>query len=238
MDAVTNQVGLDEIAKMLRLNRRLPISDQIYDVLRDSIVTLRLMPGASISESSLCKLTGASRTPVRAVLQRLTEEGLIDVFPQQGSFVSLISLRSIRDSHFIRCALESAILRAAAKKWTPEHSAGAREVLRLQEEAISLGEFDRFHEEDDRFHRLFAVYADLDGVLATVQATKARLTRFYRLFGKPTRLPAVPAEHCAIVDALDANDADLAVQRLEDHLNKIFDILRQLPEAYQPYLTD
>ena len=55
-----------------------------------------------------------------------------------------------------------------------------------------------------------------------------------RLLGRPDRLPVVVAEHTAIVDALDAGDADAAVRRLEDHLDKIFQMIERLPDQVPP----
>src|ERR1700760_4683360 len=63
----------------LALNRKLPVSDQVYEALKRAILTLQLMPGSSISENRICRALGVSRTPVRAALARLSEEDLIDV---------------------------------------------------------------------------------------------------------------------------------------------------------------
>ena len=84
------------LAVSLSLNRKLPVADQVYEALKKAIVTLQLMPGASISENRICRTFGVSRTPVRSAIARLREEGLIDVYPQQGSFVAPIRLAADR----------------------------------------------------------------------------------------------------------------------------------------------
>src|SRR5262249_24368279 len=110
------------LAVSLALNRKLPVADQVYEALKKAIVTLQLMPGASISENRVCRTFGVSRTPVRSAIALLAEEGLIDVYPQQGSFVAPIRLSLITDSQFFRKALEVAILLEAAGRWTPAMS--------------------------------------------------------------------------------------------------------------------
>ena len=80
--------GISAVA--FQLDRKQPVSEQIYEALKHSILTVQLLPGASISENTICRHFGVSRTPVRSAIVRLAEEGLIDVYPQQGSFVAPI----------------------------------------------------------------------------------------------------------------------------------------------------
>lgn len=220
------------------LDRRLPVSDQVYFALRRAILTVSLKPGASISENRICRHFGVSRTPVRTAIVRLAEEGLIDVFPQQGSFVSMIKLSEVEDSHFVRCALEVAILREAATRWRPEHAGAARDILDRQSVVIAAGLHEDFLVEDDRFHGYFAEIAGRPGVWTTVLAAKARLGRFIRLSALPGRLPNVVVEHEAIVDALDAGDVERAVERLLHHLDQNFVMMKTLPDHYLPYIAD
>lgn len=222
----------------LELDRKRPVADQVYDALKQAIVTTRLLPGLSLSENRLCRHLSVSRTPVRTAITRLVEEGLIDVYPQQGSFVAPIRLGGISDSHFVRRSLEAALLRDVAKTWTPAMSAEVRAIIDSQDAAIMAKDADLFHDEDERFHRSFSVFAGREGVWSTVLVVRARLRRFMRLFGRSERLPEVVAEHRAIVDALDAGRANDAVARLEYHLDRIFILLEQLPDRYRPYVAD
>ena len=133
--------GLDEpLPLSLVLDRRKPVSDQIYVALKDAIVTLRLPPGTSISENRICRHIGVSRTPVREAIIRLTEDELIDVFPQQGSFVSAIRVSKIRESHFIRKCLELGVLEKAVEHWSSQHAKEAERHLREQDLAVESGD--------------------------------------------------------------------------------------------------
>jgi DNA-binding GntR family transcriptional regulator len=237
-DSVSNAIGLEEVAKAIRLNPKLPLAGQLYDALKQAIVTLRLMPGVMISESSICNSTGMSRTPVRSAIARLNEDGLIEVLPQRGSFVSLISLSSIRSSHFIRRSLEVALLKEVGKNWDQKKSAQAREILQVQLSALASGNEDGFYEADTRFHQMFGTFADLEGCTETIGVMRSKLIRFYRLFNKPERLEVVVKEHTAIVDALDAGNIKLAEKHLVNHIDKAFHLIHSLPETYGPFLTD
>src|SRR5690242_15180309 len=89
---------------------------EAYDALRASIISLQRTPGQRLSEAELARELGVSRTPVREAIIQLRAEGLVEVAPQLGSFVSKISLRSVREAQFAREALESAAVRAAAQR--------------------------------------------------------------------------------------------------------------------------
>ena len=222
----------------IAVDRRRPVADQVYDALKAAIVTVRLPPGASISENRMCRHFGVSRTPVRSAIVRLAEEGLIDVYPQQGSFVAPIRFNEVRDCHFVRKHLELAILAEAAARWTPEMSREARAIVASHAQALAAGDIDQVFVEDEHFHQAFFGFAGREGVWNMVLAAKARLGRFVRLFGKPERLPVVMEEHLAVIDALDQGDAGLAVERLSYHLDVVFHMLEQLPDQYRPYLSE
>jgi DNA-binding GntR family transcriptional regulator len=220
------------------LDRKRPAIDQIYEALKAAIVSVRLPPGTSISENRICRHIGVSRTPIRAAMIRLVEDELIDVYPQLGSFVAPIKLSTIRESHFVRKALELAVLREAAKIWTPALTERARAMIGSQRVAVTHGDVDLFHIEDEAFHRNISLSAGLPGVWNAIQSAKARVDRVHRLAAIEGRLPVVIIEHEAVVAALDAGRTDEAAARLEYHLDRILDLLGMLRERYAAYFVD
>lgn len=231
--------GLDEpLPLSLVLDRRKPVSDQIYVALKDAIVTLRLPPGTSISENRICRHIGVSRTPVREAIIRLTEDELIDVFPQQGSFVSAIRVSKIRESHFIRKCLELGVLEKAVEHWSSQHAKEAERHLREQDLAVESGDRELFHARDEAFHRFLSSAADLNGVWNTIQGAKARVDRLHRLAAFEGRLQQVVIEHRAVIDALNRKDQRGAIEALDYHLDRILALLDLLIEHNQQYFAD
>jgi DNA-binding GntR family transcriptional regulator len=206
--------------------------------LKKAIISLRLPPGTAISENRICRQIGVSRTPVRSAIARLVEDGLIEVFPQKGSLVAPIKLSAVRDNHFIRKALEIAVLRRASEAWTPEHAARSRQVLKGQAAALADGDLERFHELDEAFHRSFCAAADLGGVWSTIQIAKARVDRVHRLASGVGRLPLVIAEHGAILDALESGDSSQAAERLDYHLERAPAIMETLIGSHEKYFVE
>ena len=84
------------------LNREKLIGPQIYQFLLNAIVTVHLSPGIGLKEKEVIKRLGVSRTPIREALLRLEDEGLVQIFPQSGTYVSKIKIEAVLESKFIR----------------------------------------------------------------------------------------------------------------------------------------
>lgn len=220
-------------ALTLTIDRRQSVSDQVHAVLRKAILDVRLAPNELISENSVCKQFSVSRTPVRTAIQRLAEEGLVDVSPQRGSFVAPLRLDGLRDSHFVRRSLELALLRETAPTWTPEMSDAMRRIIADQERMVATQDSDGFFCEDERFHHALARYSGRDGVWSAIQAAKVTLNRFHRYWAHKGRLVDVLDEHRALIDALDRGDAEGAEQALALHLDMVFVIFDRMSEEEQ-----
>lgn len=227
--------GLEGIE--LVLDHRFSVTDQVHAALRRAIVEVRLAPGSPISENSICRQFSVSRTPVRAALQRLAEEGLVEVFPQRGSFVAPIRLVGLQDSHFVRRSLEIALLRQVAPEWTQGMSRKMRRKIAEQKRMIAARDGDGFFHADEEFHHLLATFAGREGVWQAILASKVQLSRFVRSWANPERLADVIREHVAIVDALDGGDAEAAERALVTHLDMIFMIYEGIPEEDQRRLS-
>jgi DNA-binding GntR family transcriptional regulator len=201
-----------------------PTMRSIYALLRSDIVTLRLRPGERLSENELALRFGTSRAPVREALIRLVEDGLIDVRPQRGSFVSRISLKAMERARFVREALEVAIIRRAAERGIPE-------ATRAQSEAAIEGQLgarddpEGFTRLDDMFHRSFAEGTSLVGVWAIIEREKAQFDRI-RFLSLPAVTPvdALIEQHRAILKAVLDRQPDAAEKSIRNHMSEVLRI--------------
>ncbi len=64
------------------------LTDWVYAILKDEILSLRLKPGSQLHIVKLSERLGLSRTPIREALLRLENQGLVEVHPRIGFFVS------------------------------------------------------------------------------------------------------------------------------------------------------
>lgn len=216
-----------------------PVSvSAIHDALRQDIIVLRLTPGARMSENELARRFGTSRTPVREALFRLVDEGLVEVLPQRGTFITRISLRAVRRARFVREALEIAIIRRAA-----ENGLGAAALAKLDsiivEQAAARDEPERFTEADDAFHRAFADGIDVGDVWGVLEREKAQFDRL-RFLSLPNVTPVATliAQHEAMLSAVRAGDASAAERAVRIHLSEVLKVVDALSAHHPSLIVD
>lgn len=213
--------------------------DRTLDTLRRAVITLELKPGAPLSENELAAELAVSRTPVRESLILLREEGLVEVYPQVGSFVSLVDPERVGQAQFIREAVECTSLAQARPPFSPEHVADLRTNLRAQHEADAAGDHDRFFALDEEFHRALLALAGHESAWGTVNAAKAHLDRARRLSLIDTRpMGALAEQHTQVVDAIEEGRLDDAVAALRSHLRAVFEDVERIRAVSPEYFTD
>src|SRR6202020_1383607 len=127
-------------------------AERVYEHLRRRIRELALPPGAPLRKEELALELGVSRAPVSEAIARLAEEGLVEVFPQHGSFVAPIRAADVRESLFIRTALESEAMRRLAPIADAGLMARLDENLARQAAALDAGDLPGFHDLDEALH--------------------------------------------------------------------------------------
>ena len=210
----------------------------IYQTIRTDIIRMRLRPGERLSENELGLRFRTSRTPVREAIVRLVGDGLIEVWPQRGTFVSRISLKAIKRARFVRSALELGVIREAAEHGLPEAArTDAERALAEQQEAGS--DPNRFTDADDKFHRTFANaigYGDIWSILEN-QKTQFDRIRFLSL-PDVTPVDLLIGQHRAILDAVVARDADTAEKTLRAHLSIVVETAAALMRTNPDLIND
>jgi len=221
------------------INRRLPTADQIYHHLRNAILFWQVLPKEPISENRVSGMFGVSRSPVRTAIARLAEEGLIDVFPQRGTFVAPIRLQAVREAQFARLALEVALVCEAADKWTPAHAQALGESLTRQVRHAEARDVTGFYAENETFHLIIARAAGLEGVWKMIQSVKALWDRVGHIANRnPEHLQSVIAEHEGVVLALQKNDREAARAAMTVHMSSLASAIERLRPEHPDYFED
>src|SRR5450631_2439139 len=121
-------------------------SARIYSDLRAELVSLQRRPGEPVSEAEIALSYGVSRTPVREAILKLSDEGLLEIFPQSGSFVSRIPVGALPEAILIRKALETTTAQLAAERATASQILALHSILERQREANAAKQRDAFHQ--------------------------------------------------------------------------------------------
>jgi len=208
--------AMSTTARAPRTNRRL-----VYQTLRRRILTLELPPGAGLSENDLAAALGVSRTPIRESLILLIEEGLVQVFPQVGTFVSRVDATKVADAQFIRESIELASLNDIPDEPDPDLVGTLKENIDRQH-APDIP-VEEFFELDEQFHHGLLGLGGHPNVWSTVVAAKGHLDRARRLGLQANESTVRFAdEHAAVLDAVLAGDRTLAQDRMRTHLRSVF----------------
>jgi GntR family transcriptional regulator, rspAB operon transcriptional repressor len=197
-------------------------ASRIYSDLRTELVSLRRRPGEAISEAEIALSYGVSRTPVREAILKLSDEGLLEIFPQSGIFVSRIPVAALPEAIIIRKALEETTARLAAERATSSQILILHSILERQREADAARDGDAFHQADEMFHATIAEVAGHPGIWKLIQQVKVHVDRYRRLtLPQQGRIAQVIAEHEPILGAIEAHDPAAAGIAMEFHLERL-----------------
>src|SRR5450432_3969639 len=199
-------------------------SSKIYSDLRAELVSMQRRPGEAISEAEIALSYGVSRTPVREAILKLSDEGLLEIFPQSGIFVSRIPIAALPEAIIVRKALEATTAQLAAERAPASQILVLHAILERQREANAAGDADAFHQADEAFHATIAEIAGHPGIWKLIQQVKVHVDRYRRLtLPQRGRIAQVIAEHEAVLTAIEAHDAGRAGSAMSRHLERLLD---------------
>jgi DNA-binding GntR family transcriptional regulator len=213
-------------------------TERVVDALREAIVTLELAPGAALDKAELTTRFGVSRFPISEALNRLKVEGLVDIRPQSGSSVSLIRLADVRETMFLRRALEADVAALLAQRCDAALVADLERSLRYQKAAHEAEDRPGFHRLDLDFHDLMVAACGYPRVRALVESARMALDRARRLLQSPRRHADTYAEHCAVVAAIRAGDPGEASAAMRRHIDSVMTELEQFAKDNPAVFAD
>lgn len=228
---------------MHTIKKHTATSDGVYEQIKEQILHLELPPGAAISEIETAEKYNISRTPVRDAFKRLEREGLLEIRPHIGTFISLIDLNAVSDILYIREVLEYSVLSDLAQMYDPSHGLRIQLILQDQKELLEsdlpIDELSRaFIRSDNKFHTtLFDIAGRKNAInfLYSFNSQYERFRTFINFNGKED-LQKLYDNHIEILDCISTKDFDrLKVcvhHHLYDGVNASRDIIGKAPEYF------
>jgi DNA-binding GntR family transcriptional regulator len=194
-------------------------AERVHRELRRRIRELELKPGSRLHKNEIALEFGVSRAPVSEASAWLAEEGLVDVYPQSGSFVSPIRPEDVREALLIRTGLEVEAVRRVTQMADEELLTRLDQNLERQEAAVRAKDMPLLDELDEQFHAIIISALDSPRAQRLLESARALLDRprFHALpeRGRPY---ATVAEHRRIADAIRTGDAELAGAAMRVHI--------------------
>ncbi|GAB1582177.1 GntR family transcriptional regulator [Phyllobacterium phragmitis] len=212
-----------------RRSRQATIASRVFETLRQAIVQLQLRPGHPLSEAEIARQLRVSRQPVREAFIKLAEIGFIEIRPQRGTYVRLISIREVRNARFIREAVEVAIVREAAAN-APDTDIEALERLIADQKSVArAGDHPAFLRLDEAFHQAIARCADCDDAWRVIESLKAQMDRVrYLSLPEATPLETIIKQHEDILEGIKNGSPEAAEASMRQHLSEILISLPRL----------
>ena len=191
------------------------------------IVTLKLLPGAAISETALSQTLGIGRTPIREALQRLARESLVAIFPRRGIFVAEINLKKQLRLLEVRRELERLIARSAARRATDAERAGLNQLAVRFEAAAKINDDVAFLRTDREFNTLCSAAAHNEFAALAMGLMHSLSRRFWYIHYKQAAdMPLTAKLHANIARAIAAGDEERAAKSSDKLLDAIVKFTR------------
>jgi len=226
-------------AAIHRIDRSRHAAPQIFERLRDMILSLELTPGTVLSRIELANQYGLSQTPVRDALMKLGEEGLVDIYPQHATVVSQINVASALQAHFLRRSIELEVVRTLAEQRDVRLIAQLRATIAGQTQLLDLKNYEQFALLDQTFHRQMYEAAGVPQLWDLVRRLSGHIDRLRRLnLPVEGKTLAVVRDHTAIVDAIEKGDAKAAQVALREHLSGTLSQVDQIRASHPNFLAD
>jgi len=198
--------------------RALPLSERVYRQIKNDIFDYRLLPGDRFSEGELAERLSVSRTPVREALQRLENEGYLQVHFRSGWSVRQLDFRQFDHLYDLRIILETASVRQLCEQDQRPGLDRLRDIwLVAPEERSTKGSV--VADLDEGFHAALVEAAGNPEVARCHRDVTERIRILRRLdFTKQDRIVVTYQEHAQILRAILRRRTEQALLLLKAHI--------------------
>ena len=207
----------------------------VSDALREAILRGEFLPGERLVEAQLMDRFGASRFNVRAALQDLGSEGLVETQRNRGAQVRKVSLDEAVEITEVRMVVEGLIAARAAERVDAEHASELDEIGLLMRRAVESGEYRRYSDLNQRLHALIqqiAGHRTADRIVGTLRGQLVRHQFVLSLLpGRPQQ--SLP-QHERIIAAIRNGDPKSAEEAMREHIASVIEALRSINQLGGP----
>ena len=211
--------------------------EYVYRTLKENIINFSYVPGDMISEPEICSLFNMSRTPIREAFIKLSEDNLVNIYPQKGTFISKISTSRLDEAMFMRESLEKSVFKVALEKLTPEDIIELKKLVKFQEGILEFGsDIKEFFYLDNQFHATIFNKCGFSSIWNSIENISQDYNRF-RFLDTISKINAtkVIEQHSQIIEALEKKDEELFNQIISEHLRNICPQLELFKEKFPNY---
>ena len=205
------------------------LHEEIANSLREMIMSGELMEGDKIKENELCALMDISKTPLREALRVLSAEGLIQLIPNRGSFVTTPTIEEIKEMFDVMSVLEGVCARAAAEKMNDKDFEKLEKLHNQLEKYANRKNQARYIHFNHSYHSFVQELAGNKTLNQIVNGLRQKILLYrFKSLNLPGRFEQSIQEHRNLLEAFRKRDADIAESLIKSHIKKQSDALEKL----------
>jgi len=201
------------------LKEHLSLSDRIFEIIEEAILSGSIGPGERIIETELAKNLGTSKSPVREALKKLEGEGVVDLLPRKGFIVKKIDRKSVEDFCEVMFIVEPPVAALSLKKRDRTVCKKLDKIMKDMRSSLSQKEYRLYLTLNRNFHGLFYELTENELITKVFRILYNQTDIFRSTFlYTGERLLRSMEEHLAIADAYQKADQQLLEKAVKDHL--------------------
>lgn len=187
------------------------MNNNVYEVIKERIVTLDYGPGYILNESDIANEFGLSRTPVREAFKKLQNDNLLNVVPRIGAQVAQIDFKHIKSVFEVEKVLDVLCTKLALQRANEDGIKKLEEVIESYKQHYAEMDYDKVIKDDSEFHRIMRELAQnpvLSGILDGLHTQLERL--WYYTQNRVTNIYGFTDTYVQIVNAMKEKDEEKA----------------------------
>ncbi|MCD7863288.1 MAG: GntR family transcriptional regulator [Lachnospiraceae bacterium] len=214
----------------LKTDDDLPLRDEVFNTLRQAILTGELKPGERLMEIHLANRLGVSRTPVREAIRMLELEGLVTMIPRRGAEVAQITEQSLKDVLEVRRCLDALCAELACDRISAEQLSQLHDACGAFEKAVQTGDAKDIAQKDVQLHDIILEATGNRRLMQIVNNLAEQMYRYrFEYIKDYTMHGRLIEEHRQLYTAIRDKDKETARNTAMLHIdNQMTSIARQL----------
>lgn len=216
------------------VNRHKSAKAQIYDWLKEEIVSGTIPPGTILDKNELIEKLDTSLTPLREALLLLKSDGFVDLIPNLHTIVRLIDFDELRQHVFIRASLECAIAEKLANDGIGKPLEKiCKNLIERQKKALEKQDFSNFFKLDQQFHSELCESIGYDMLWPEIDRHRSHINRACQCCpANPATIEISIAQHSEIIDKIIQRDVSGARELMKLHAQMIYDDLKRIEPQF------
>jgi DNA-binding GntR family transcriptional regulator len=205
------------------------LREHVLEMLRNAIVNGELKPGQTLIVAELATQLGVSRAPLREAINMLSAEGLVEMVPYHGTKVTKLARKDIEDLYSVRSLMEGfSVQQVIALGRTKDVVAQLRAICAEMIQAADEGNLIEVNKIDRQFHDTLVTASQNDLLMMLWGVVSLRVRQVMSLRNqKKGNLREIASNHLQIVDAIESENTELAVQLIHHHIGATGDVIAE-----------